>query len=114
MKNKMTCYQVMATYEGLLKRSGGTRRPFILTRSHFAGTQRYAAIWTGDNMADWGHLKASYAMCLSSALGGFSFCGADVGGFFGNPDKQLLTRWYQVIERTIAGVFIFSTCVRYF
>lgn len=86
----------MATYDGLLKRSGGKKRPFILSRSFFSGTQRYAAIWTGDNMAEWGHLKMSIPMCLSSALGGISFCGADVGGFFGNPDKQLFSRWYQV------------------
>ncbi|XKL63534.1 hypothetical protein PGB90_005898 [Kerria lacca] len=88
-------FYVMATYDGLLKRSGGKKRPFILSRSFFSGTQRYAAIWTGDNMAEWGHLKMSIPMCLSSALGGISFCGADVGGFFGNPDKQLFSRWYQ-------------------
>lgn len=88
--------QVMLTYDGILKRSGGKKRPFILTRSHFAGTQRYAAIWTGDNIADWEHLKMSVPMCLSSALGGISFCGADVGGFFRNPSEELLIRWYQV------------------
>lgn len=87
--------QVMSTYEGLLKRSNGKKRPFILTRSHFAGTQRFAAVWTGDNMADWSHLKISLPMCLSLAISGISFCGADVGGFFNNPDKELLIRWYQ-------------------
>lgn len=35
-------------------------------------------------------------MCLSEALGGISFCGADIGGFFNNPDIELLQRWYQV------------------
>lgn len=34
-------------------------------------------------------------MCLSEAVAGFSFCGADVGGFFGNPDAELFGRWYQ-------------------
>ncbi|XP_044751418.1 neutral alpha-glucosidase AB [Coccinella septempunctata] len=82
------------TYEGLLQRNPN-RRPFILSRSHFAGTQRYAAIWTGDNNADWNHLAASYPMCLSEALAGVSFCGADIGGFFNNPDVELLQRWYQ-------------------
>lgn len=87
--------QVMSTYEGLLKRSNRTSRPFILTRSHFAGVQRYAAVWTGDNSASWEYLKISVPMCLSSALSGISFCGADVGGFFENPDSQLMSRWYQ-------------------
>uniref|UniRef100_A0A182QSP4 Glucosidase II subunit alpha n=1 Tax=Anopheles farauti TaxID=69004 RepID=A0A182QSP4_9DIPT len=87
--------QLIATFDGLLRRGEGRLRPFILTRSHFAGSQRYAAVWTGDNMADWGHLQASIKMCLSLAVAGISFCGADVGGFFGNPDGELFARWYQ-------------------
>ncbi|XP_055523690.1 neutral alpha-glucosidase AB [Wyeomyia smithii] len=86
---------IMATYDGLIRRSDGALRPFILSRSHFAGSQRYAAVWTGDNMAEWGHLQASIKMCLSLAVAGISFCGADVGGFFGNPDSELFYRWYQ-------------------
>lgn len=87
--------QLMSTYDGLMRRSKGEQRPFILTRGHFSGSQRYAAIWTGDNLADWAHLSASIKMCLSEAVAGFSFCGADVGGFFGNPDPELFERWYQ-------------------
>jgi len=70
-------------------------RPFVLTRSFFAGSQRYAAVWTGDNTANWEHLAAANPMLLSLNLAGITFSGADVGGFFGNPDPQLLTRWYQ-------------------
>ncbi|XP_052868075.1 neutral alpha-glucosidase AB [Anopheles cruzii] len=87
--------QLVATFDGLLRRGQHTLRPFILTRSHFAGSQRYAAVWTGDNMAEWGHLRASVQMCLALSVAGFSFCGADVGGFFGNPDGELFSRWYQ-------------------
>ena len=64
-------------------------------RSAFAGSQRYAAIWTGDNTAEWGHLEASIPMCLSLSVAGMAFCGADIGGFFGNPDGELFVRWYQ-------------------
>ncbi|XP_050315758.1 neutral alpha-glucosidase AB [Anthonomus grandis grandis] len=92
--NEYPLSQVIGTYRGLIDRSPH-RRPFILTRGHFSGTQRYAAIWTGDNDAKWSHLAASFPMCLSEALGGISFCGADVGGFFNNPDVELLQRWYQ-------------------
>uniref|UniRef100_A0A1B6GNL0 Glucosidase II subunit alpha n=2 Tax=Cuerna arida TaxID=1464854 RepID=A0A1B6GNL0_9HEMI len=92
--------QLMSTYKGLLNRAGEPdpakrKRPFILTRSGFAGSQRYAAIWTGDNAAEWSHLAISIPMCLSLAISGYSFCGADVGGFFKYPDSELFMRWYQ-------------------
>lgn len=64
--------QLMGSFDGLLRRSEGKLRPFILTRAHFAGTQRYAAVWTGDNAADWGHLEASVPMCLSLSVSGIS------------------------------------------
>ncbi|XP_034037759.1 neutral alpha-glucosidase AB isoform X2 [Thalassophryne amazonica] len=88
-------YVHMATAEGLMQRSGGVERPFVLTRAFFAGSQRYGAVWTGDNAAEWGHLKISIPMCLSLGLVGISFCGADVGGFFKSPSSELLVRWYQ-------------------
>ncbi|XP_064359268.1 neutral alpha-glucosidase AB isoform X2 [Dromaius novaehollandiae] len=88
-------YVHMATAQGQVQRSGGRERPFVLSRAFFAGSQRYGAVWTGDNTAEWDHLKISIAMCLSMGLAGLSFCGADVGGFFKNPDAELLVRWYQ-------------------
>uniref|UniRef100_A0A7N6BM35 Neutral alpha-glucosidase AB n=1 Tax=Anabas testudineus TaxID=64144 RepID=A0A7N6BM35_ANATE len=88
-------YVQMATADGQLQRSGGTERPFVLTRAFFAGSQRYGAVWTGDNAAEWDHLKISIPMCLSLGLVGISFCGADVGGFFKSPSAELLVRWYQ-------------------
>jgi alpha 1,3-glucosidase len=87
---------VNATFQGMLERKKGeVRRPFILTRSFYAGTQRMGAMWTGDNQARWDHLAASMPMVLNQGIAGFPFAGADVGGFFGNPSKELLTRWYQ-------------------
>jgi len=53
-------------------------------------------VWTGDNTGDWSHLKASLPMLMSLNLVGITLSGADVGGFFKNPDAELLTRWYQV------------------
>jgi alpha 1,3-glucosidase len=87
---------VNATFQGMVERKKGeVRRPFILTRSFYAGTQRMGAMWTGDNQARWDHLAASMPMVLNQGIAGFPFAGADVGGFFGNPSKELLTRWYQ-------------------
>lgn len=84
-----------STYEGHLKRSDRRLRPFLLTRAFYAGTQRSAAVWTGDNTAEWSHLRISQPMLLSLSVTGITHVGADVGGFFGNPDANLLARWYQ-------------------
>ncbi|KAF3149906.1 hypothetical protein TWF569_004825 [Orbilia oligospora] len=87
-----------ATHQALEARDvgkGKTQRSFVLTRAFFAGAQRLGAMWTGDNEAKWEHLQASLPMLLSQGIAGFPFSGADVGGFFGNPSKELLTRWYQ-------------------
>ncbi|EEY59224.1 neutral alpha-glucosidase, putative [Phytophthora infestans T30-4] len=71
------------------------QRPFVLSRAFSAGSQRYGAIWTGDNTAEWGHLRYATKMLLSMSVAGLTFVGADVGGFFGNPPTELLTRWNQ-------------------
>ncbi|OQS03108.1 neutral alpha-glucosidase [Thraustotheca clavata] len=75
--------------------SDSMHRPFVLSRSFFAGTQRFGAIWTGDNTATWEHLTYSTKMLLSMSVASLNFVGADVGGFFGNPDAELVTRWTQ-------------------
>ncbi|XP_066464644.1 neutral alpha-glucosidase C isoform X2 [Eleutherodactylus coqui] len=89
-------YQQMSSSDGLIQRLGGKERPFVLTRSFFAGSQRYGAAWTGDNKAEWEYLKISVPMLLTLSVTGITFCGADVGGFVGDPDTELLVRWYQV------------------
>jgi alpha 1,3-glucosidase len=90
-------HMISATYEGQLSRNANRdERTFILTRSFFSGSQKYAWTWTGDNTADWNHLRNSLPEILSLGISGFPFAGADVGGFFGSPDTELLVRWYQV------------------
>ncbi|XP_054807116.1 probable glucan 1,3-alpha-glucosidase [Prosopis cineraria] len=89
-------YFHMATADGLVKRGEGKDRPFVLSRAFFAGTQRHGAVWTGDNTADWDQLRVSVPMVLTLGLTGLPFSGADVGGFFGNPETELLVRWYQL------------------
>jgi alpha-glucosidase len=84
-----------ATYEGL-RRHRPNERPFILTRAGFAGTQRYAASWTGDNIASFEHLEIAIRLCQSMGLSGIPFVGADVGGFAGTPSQELMARWMQV------------------
>ena len=83
-----------ATFQGQSAARPG-KRPFILSRAFFAGSQRHVAVWTGDSMASWAHLKLVTPMLLAISLSGISFVGSDIGGFFGNPDPELLIRWYE-------------------
>jgi len=84
-----------ATFEGLLKLNPNFR-PFVLTRASYAGGQRYAATWTGDNSSTWNHLRMTTPMIENLGLCGFAFTGADVGGFAGSPSMPLLTKWLEV------------------
>ena len=84
-----------ATYEGLLKLRPN-ERPFVMTRASFAGGQRYAVTWTGDNSATWNHLRMTMPQLMNLGLSGFSMAGADVGGFAGSPSPELLTKWLEI------------------
>jgi alpha-glucosidase len=84
-----------ATYEGLLQLEGN-RRPFVLTRASFAGGQRFAASWTGDNSSTWNHYRMSVANLLELGLSGYPLVGDDIGGFRGDPQPDLLTRWLEL------------------
>ncbi|MEQ8925562.1 MAG: glycoside hydrolase family 31 protein, partial [Fulvivirga sp.] len=84
-----------ATFEGL-EQYNGNERSFTISRSAFAGIQRFSSVWTGDNMATWEHLKIANVQCQRLATSGVSFAGSDVGGFIGSPDGELYTRWIQL------------------
>ena len=71
------------------------RRPFVLSRAGFAGIQRYAANWLGDNQSRWDHLWLSMPMGMGCGLSGQPFIGADIGGFQGNSNAELFLRWMQ-------------------
>lgn len=84
-----------ATYDGLrLLRPDA--RAFVMTRASYAGGQRYAMTWTGDNLATWDHLKLSVQQIINLGLSGFSWSAADVSGFAGGPSADLLTRWFEI------------------
>lgn len=87
-----------ATHDGLMALRP-KERPFVLTRSGFAGLQRYTAVWLGDNMSWFEHLRKSIPMMLNVGLSGVAFAGVDIGGFGGSSDAELLVRWYE------AGIF---------
>jgi len=85
---------VRATYEGLRKLMKN-KRPFTITRAGYSGVQRFSSVWTGDNVASWEHLKLGNIQIQRLSVSGISFCGTDIGGFSGEPDGELFTRWIQ-------------------
>ena len=72
------------------------KRPFVLTRSGFAGIQRFAAAWTGDNVASEEHMLAGIRLVNSLGMSGVSFAGYDVGGFAGEASTGLFARWMSI------------------
>ena len=92
--NQYALLMAMGTTAGLLD-SMPDRRTFVLSRSGFAGIQRYAANWMGDNQSRWDHLWLSIAMGSGFGISGQAFVGADIGGFQGNSNAELFLRWMQ-------------------
>jgi len=81
-------------FEGIKEETG--KRPFVITRAAYAGTQKYSTVWTGDNQSLWEHLRMSLPMLMNIGLSGMAFAGTDVGGFGFDATKELLSRWVQV------------------
>ena len=92
--NQYGFLMAMATAAGLLD-ALPSRRPFVLSRAGFAGIQRYAANWLGDNQSRWDHLWVSIPMAMGFGVSGQPFVGADVGGFQGSSNAELFLRWMQ-------------------
>ena len=85
----------MASFEGLRKYSPN-KRPWIFSRSGWAGLQKYAWNWTGDIDTSWKSLKQTIITILGLSLSGHAFSGVDIGGFSGSPDAELYMRWFQL------------------
>ena len=84
-----------ATYHGLKKYSY-PKRPFVITRAAYSGTQRYTSTWMGDNVATWEHLWIANVQAQRMSMSGFSFAGSDIGGFAEQPQGELFARWIQL------------------
>ena len=86
---------VRATYEGV-KKYVFPKRPFVITRAAYSGTQRFSSTWTGDNVATWEHLWIANVQVQRLCMSGMSFSGSDIGGFAEQPNGELFARWVQL------------------
>ncbi len=85
---------IRASYEGINRLS--KNRVFLLSRSGYAGLQKYAWVWTGDNKSNWDHLAMSIPKCINLGMSGVPGVGADIGGFRGSPSPELYARWIEL------------------
>ena len=97
-----------ATYEGLKEQDG--KRPFVITRACYSGSQKYTTAWTGDNQSLWAHLKMSIPQLLNLGLSGMPLVGTDIGGFGSNTTPELLSRW---IEASCFAPLFRNHCAKY-
>lgn len=82
-----------ATYEGWKEYSG--KRPFVITRACYSGSQKYTTAWTGDNHSIWSHIRMMIPQICNLGMSGMNFVGADVGGFGSDATPELFARWIQ-------------------
>ena len=94
-KNVYGMQMARSSYEAYLQNETN-RRPFILTRSAFAGVQRYAAVWSGDNTCSNDGLLSGVLLNSQMGLSGLPFVGPDLGGYIGTGTPELFWRWMQV------------------
>ncbi|MEK4250683.1 glycoside hydrolase family 31 protein [Paenibacillus sp. FSL W7-1287] len=79
-----------------IEENNASVRPYVINRAGYAGIQRYAQTWAGDNYTSWHSLKFNIPLILGLGLSGVANQGCDIGGFFGPaPEPELFVRWVQ-------------------
>ncbi|HET9648386.1 MAG TPA: TIM-barrel domain-containing protein [Microlunatus sp.] len=87
-------WNTVATYDGL-KKIKPQERAFVFSRDMYAGSQRYAALWSGDNVSSWDHLKLTLPLNMNVGLSGVPHVGNDIGGFAQDTTPELFARWIE-------------------
>ena len=91
-------------YEGQ-RNTNPNQRVFLLTRSAFAGSQRYAvSVWSGDIGSTWTDMKNQISAGINYSMSGLPYWTMDIGGFvvpekFEKPDSKGLEEWRELMTR---------------
>lgn len=93
VRNAYPYFQNQATYEAMEE---VTPEPFILSRSGYAGIQKYSAVWSGDNKSTWDDVRLQISVVTSMSLSGITVTGCDIGGFMGNSSPELMQAYYRM------------------
>ncbi len=72
------------------------KRPYIISRSTYAGAGRWGSHWLGDNFSTWEMMRYSVTQMMNFNMYGITLVGADVCGFIGDTTPTLCTRWMQL------------------
>ena len=105
--------QQKQTALGLIERETPAKRPFVLSRSFFAGSQRWGAIWTGDNLGTWAHLEGSFPMLLSLGIAGQTFSGGELVFFSSSNSSSLFIPASSLFRADSTFDFFSSRCGRF-
>lgn len=100
--NQYALGMAIATRDGFAAAHPG-KRPFVISRSGYLGMGKHAAIWTGDNCANYHYLRVAIPCSINLALSGVPFNGPDIGGFAADTFPQLLRDWQK-------ACFLFPFC----
>ncbi|MFQ1020753.1 alpha-glucosidase MalA [Tardisphaera saccharovorans] len=92
VRNAYPYFEAMSTYEAL---KTITDKPFVLSRAGYAGIQKYAMIWTGDNSSTEEAIPLQLSLVLSLSISGIPFVGCDLGGFAGRSNPSLVLKYYR-------------------
>ncbi len=107
MHNVYGHFMSKATFEGMKELTG--KRPLVITRACYSGSQKYSAVWTGDNQSVWPHLQMLIPQLCNLGISGFPIAGTDIGGFGGDTKPELLMRW---IEAAVFSTFFRNHCAK--
>ena len=86
----------VADVANVMREQGGNARPFIISVDGWAGTQRYAGIWSGDQTGgNWDYIRYHIPSYIGSGLSGQPNVGSDVDGIFGGKNLPVNVREFQ-------------------
>ncbi len=100
-----------AAYDGIVRNADS--RPFIWTVMGWAGTQRYAVTWTGDQSASWDYIRWHVPTLIGSGLSGQAYATGDVDAIFGgSPETYTRDLQWKAFTPVLMGMSGWAAAAR--